>query len=411
MMLVFCLSFSDSVHSQTTSSPYSILGIGDIETKDFGRWFGMGSTGIALKNKGYINSLNPASLMGLEKNFIYFDIASRGRFSEYTLPGSDSSQPSNPDMAVRRITFACRPDDKCAFAFGLKPFSTVDYYFFQTNTILDNKTELTKIIDGSGGIYQMYGTYARKLSDKVSIGFTASYLFGSLVRNTQYMNEDLSFNIERNEYDRLSSFQLQAGLQYSSRLSKKITQHFGLTLSSPAVFKRAVTSEYKDQGVVVYSKTENKEKFYLPLAVGAGYALQFNNKITLSGDVLFSNWKQQKIEYYDSYTKPSQKISLGFEYSSKQRIGSEFFERWYLQFGISAETNYFYIAGKPLRSTAFTFGTGRTFSPRMSGYFGLEVGNRGGKTSNQISERFAQVMLGITLKEFWYNPRKFRKYN
>lgn len=410
--LVFYITISVNVYCQNTTSPYSILGIGDIETKDFGRWFGMGSTSIALKNAGYINSSNPASLTGLDKSLMYFDLVARGKFGSYTFPNTESESPSLPDLAIRRITFAYRSEEKSAFAFGLKPFSTVNYFLSQNNTVLDNKTELTKIIDGSGGTYQAYATYARKLNSKLSLGITASYLFGSLIRSTQYYSDDLTFNIERNEYDRLRSFQFQAGAQYSGKLSKRITQHFGVTVSNPTTFKRSLTTEYKDQEIILNTKTEIKNNFYLPLSVGAGYALQFNNKITLSADMLFSNWKKQKMEYHDSYTYPSQKTSFGFEYSKKKRVGNEVYEKWYLQSGFSAETNYFYIEGKLLKTTAFTLGAGKSFSRRLSGYLGLEAGTKGdSKTSNQISENFTQVVIGFTLKEFWHNTRKYGRYD
>ena len=410
--LVFCITSSVSGYCQNTTSPYSILGIGDIETKDFGRWFGMGSTSIALKSAGYINASNPASLVGLDKSVIYFDVASRAKFGSYTFPNSDSALPALPDLSIRRITFAWRSEGKSAFAFGLKPFSTVSYFLTQNNTVLDNRTELTKIIDGSGGTYQAYATYARQLNRNLSLGITASYLFGSLIRNTQYYSDDWAFNIERNEYEKLQTFQFQAGVQYSGKLSKRITQHLGVTVSNPAAFKRSLTTEYKEQAMVIDTKTEKKNNFYLPLFVGAGYALQFNNKITLSADMHFSNWKKQKIAYRDSYTNPSQKTSFGFEYSKKKRIGNEWYEKWYLQLGFSAETNYFYIEGKQLRSTAFTLGAGKAFSRSFSGYAGFEFGSKGdNKTSNQILENFSQVVIGFTLKEFWYNTRKYGRNN
>lgn len=247
MVFAICIIISIDTYCQNTTSPYSILGIGDVETNDFGRWFGMGSAGIALKSAGYINASNPASLIGLDKSLMYFDLASRAKFGSYTFPGSDSALTSLGDLAIRRITFAYRSEANSAFAFGLKPFSTVSYFLSQNNTVLDNSTELTKLIDGSGGTYQAYATYAKALSSKLSVGITASYLFGSLTRNTQYFSDDLSFNIERNEYEKLRTFQFQAGLQYTGKLSKRITQHLGVTVSNPATFKKASQPNIKNR--------------------------------------------------------------------------------------------------------------------------------------------------------------------
>jgi hypothetical protein len=49
-------------YSQNVSSPYSIIGIGDIETSYFNRTSGMANTGIAYRNNKYIILNNPASL-------------------------------------------------------------------------------------------------------------------------------------------------------------------------------------------------------------------------------------------------------------------------------------------------------------------------------------------------------------
>ncbi|MEI9958396.1 MAG: hypothetical protein WDM90_19300 [Ferruginibacter sp.] len=50
--------------AQNVSSPYSILGIGDIESDDYGRYSASGSAAVPGGNPGYYNFSNPASLTG-----------------------------------------------------------------------------------------------------------------------------------------------------------------------------------------------------------------------------------------------------------------------------------------------------------------------------------------------------------
>ena len=58
----------------STSSPYSGFGIGELETAAGGRNAGMGETGIALRSGLFFNSANPASLTSIEPQSFLLDM-------------------------------------------------------------------------------------------------------------------------------------------------------------------------------------------------------------------------------------------------------------------------------------------------------------------------------------------------
>ncbi len=136
--------------AQNTTSPYSILGLGDIETKDFGRWYGMGSTSIALGSPYYLNASNPASLMSLDERMMTFDLAHRGKTAKFMYPSADTFTTTTKDFSVRRASLAFKPNKHWAFSFGLKPYSTINYLLDETNVVYSNASVLSKTIDGSG---------------------------------------------------------------------------------------------------------------------------------------------------------------------------------------------------------------------------------------------------------------------
>jgi hypothetical protein len=68
--------------TQNNSSPYSILGIGDIEESYFNRTSGMANTGIAYRNKNYLTHNNPASVSELQEQFFMVEAAARGKPNE-----------------------------------------------------------------------------------------------------------------------------------------------------------------------------------------------------------------------------------------------------------------------------------------------------------------------------------------
>jgi hypothetical protein len=44
-------------------------------------------------------------------------------------------------------------------------------------------------------------------------------------------------------------------------------------------------------------------------------------------------------------------------------------------------------------------------------YTGIEIGNKGDKTLNQIKENYTQYTIGITLKDIWIGPKYSKRYD
>lgn len=411
--LVIVLLFAvpaKSVTAQNTTSPYSILGIGDIETKDFGRWYGMGSTSIALGSSSYINASNPASLMMLEERMMNFDLANRGKTARFMYPTTDTFTTTTKDFSVRRLSLAFKPNKKWAFSIGLKPYSTINYLLAEVNPAFSNSSVLAKTVDGSGGLNQVYFSYARSIGKNLSVGLTSSYYFGSANIKTDYYGTALSTTLDRQEYNIMSAFQFQLGLQYAAQLSATISHRIGITVSNPATVQQRLETEYFSSDVSIKKTNETKKNFELPLTAGAGYALIFNDRLTISADAVFSNWKKQTVDYPNSYTTPSARFSAGFEYANKKKVNNYSFENWYIQGGFNFENNYIKIQNKDLSSYGITAGFGKNLSRLISIYTGYEFGKKGNKDYGQITENYSQFVIGFTLKEFWFNYRKYGRY-
>jgi hypothetical protein len=95
---------------------------------------------------------------------------------------------------------------------------------------------------------------------------------------------------------------------------------------------------------------------------------------------------------------------------NKKKINQYKYENWYIQGGASIENNYIKIQNKDLYSVSFTVGLGKNLSRLMSVYTGYEYGVKGNTSYGQIRENYNQFVLGVTLKEFWYNMRKYGRY-
>src|SRR5450432_2337882 len=82
LILLLLLSYG-ALHSQSTNSPYSILGIGDIDNDYYNRTGGMANTGLAYRSDRFLINNNPASYTGLQPQFFSFELSTRGQFINY----------------------------------------------------------------------------------------------------------------------------------------------------------------------------------------------------------------------------------------------------------------------------------------------------------------------------------------
>ena len=107
LLTVAVLLVCSAALGQNVTSPYSIIGIGDIETSYFNRTSGMANTGIAYRSSNSIILNNPASLSDLTNQLFIVELSGRGRVVGYSgsavAPGT-----TGKDFAVDRFSLGIR---------------------------------------------------------------------------------------------------------------------------------------------------------------------------------------------------------------------------------------------------------------------------------------------------------------
>lgn len=412
-----CLGWVQSF-SQNVSSPYSILGIGDIDTKDYGRYFGSGNASLARRDAGSYNFSNPASLTALSTKTMNFDISMRGRSSRFGSPSFDTLTGTTKDFIVKRITLAIGLSQRSGLAIGLRPYSSVNYQYSSEDIILDGVTPFVKNIQGHGGLNQAYLSYGHRLGKRFSVGLTGTALFGQSIKETTYEGNSLELLVQKKETKSYYGSNLQAGLQFSTLAKRKWQHSLGLTTTLGSVLHGQTSLEYFENDQLLTKTVEDAEDFKLPVSAGIGYTATYRNKLNLSAEANYYHWAYQKVDYTRSYTYPSARFSLGMEYSKKitYRNWSDpniqrQIERWHLGWGLSAENSYIRINGQNMWDYSLSLGAGYNILNGVSLYSGLEFGRKGNLSLGQFRERYTQYILGITLKEIWLGPRYTHRYN
>jgi len=399
-------------NTQNITSPYSILGIGDVETKDFGRYFITGNTAGSRRDAGSYNNANPAALTALPFKTMHFDLAFRGRSSYYNLPVSGDRTDISKDFTIKRGTLAFKVTEKTGFAFGIQPYSTVNYQYSEIAKITDGNESYLKYTEGTGGLNQFFVSVGRSFGKHVSAGLTSSWLFGSLQRNTTYYSSSLALDILKEDRDFYTGGNFKAGLQfYSEEKSIRPWKHtIGLTGTISTGLNGQLTSTYTKNSTLLVKYLTDNRRFELPLQAGFSYTATRKNKLSFSAEANYYYWKYQDLAYKNSYTAPGFRLSAGMDYSFKKNTYQGLLEKTFLGWGVHAEESYMRINGKPLRDYSVSFGGGFSPARTISLYGGVELGIKGDR-AGQYKENYTQFIFGITVKDIWLGTKKFGRYN
>jgi hypothetical protein len=255
--LLIVMLISIATNAQTlTSSPYSRYGIGDIANKGFGRNKAIGNTGIALRSPYHLNPVNPASYSALDSLSFIYEFGILGKQTKFKTSNMNYSQ-NNININFIAIGFPVTKFWFCSV--GLLPYSHVGYSI-KTDSVYQSidSLRIQNYYNGSGGINQFYFGNSIKLSKKLSLGVSMSYLFGSLTQanSTVFPNDVNSFELITQKHIKVNDFYFNYGLQYSDSIKHNYSYTVGLIFDNQSKIS-ASKSEIATN--FIYSNTSKRE--------------------------------------------------------------------------------------------------------------------------------------------------------
>lgn len=408
--LSFVVAFK-ALDAQTNASPYSIAGIGDIESGYFDRSSGMANTGVSLSSNRFLYQANPAALSGLDDYFFAVELSGRYKNISYTGNPITNTVTNSADLQIGRLALGLKIQKWWGVGVGLMPFSSSNYSFYSKKDIEGSGDYTDAYYEGSGGVNQAYITNSIRPFKNFSVGVQASYLFGSLSQ-TETLGYNTSTPIASTRDIYLSKMFLKAGLQYKLKLAKKWQLAVGATASNKAQLDAQYILNVKEGSTaIVTDKTLQETFFKLPVMYSFGGALIFDKKITVSADYQKQNWNDINSTGLNYRLVNSDRISGGIEYSKKVNFANGTYEKWFLQGGAFYSNSYLMIKGVQLNQKGFTIGAGFTplRSPQLALQGNLEFGNRGTTSNNLIKENYTQATISIFYRDFWLT--KVKRYD
>jgi hypothetical protein len=465
-ILLFISNYS--IAQIATSSPYSRYGAGEITPKGFVKGFAMGSTCIAMQNDSsamyFINSGNPASYSNMRLTVAELGV----NFSRLQLESIGTKKTVN-NGSVGYLALAFPFKKWWGASAGLMPYSAVGYKVSEKQTIT-NVGDVNFLYEGAGGINQVYFGNAikplyglpkrfinsqkyrdlkaekkdstinkilnrRKSLQSLSLGFNASYMFGSisLVQHSVFPFSSNAFNTRTGTSTRVGDVYFDYGAQYAftidSMKGRDLKDNVQLLLGATFATQTNINTKIDSLSYTYYNNTygyqiskdtikntqNSKGRITLPACFGFGLGFKKGNKWFVSSDFAMQSWSKYKEQNVSQGLKDSWRVSVGLQYipNSKANGKGNYYRRMNYRIGARYAQTSIELKNTPIIENAVSFGlglpVGRNFLLQNFSMVNIsvELGQRGAITNGLIKEQFFKAVLGFTINDKWFIKPKF----
>jgi hypothetical protein len=372
-------------------SSYSRYGYGLLYLRDGVKAVAMGGTGIAISDSVTIFYLNPAALASVRTTHIQVG----GLYDRATMT-LDGNSAVFHEVNVNGLGILIPLKRGSAMAFGLQPYSQVNYELSESS-LVDGK-EAEQSLSGDGGLDVFYLALASTIG-QVKFGVTADFYFG-LISETWRVNfssGDLSYTQDQTATN-FRGFGVHAGLHVNMK-----NWQWGWAAGTPVNLSGETRIDTR------YDTDDNPKpaESKLPFWYGWGAAYQPSVRWLFSAELRGQQWggvsspSMLDAKRIDSYV-----LGFGVEFTpSRDRlnVGKGLHYR--------AGANYGRLPYKEASDTTIpewnvTAGFGVPFNRGASSVdFAVEWGKRG-SSENLIQENILRFSMSINGSERWFQRRR-----
>lgn len=418
LIMVALLATINGFSQANYSSPYSRYGIGDLTYTNHPAQMSMGGLSVAMRNSKLINYRNPASYTAYDSMSFVFDGGVRQRISNWeTLNNSQQSEFSS----LGYLTMGFPVTQWLKVTTGLIPLSDVGYQI-NDQRIVDGIGDVEQIYEGDGGINEFFIGGGVQLSEHLSLGVNASYVWGDidLSRLTSFPDSLYYWSAKVSKNRHISDVKFSYGLQYIQPINEDWRAIGGITYSNSAGLEateehistqllRNPNSGLESVNDTISHSPNNDGTISLPASYGAGIMFEKNNRLKLGLDYRFENWQDFEAFGTPDSLQNSSYIALGAEYLPEHNVLSSYFRKIKYRMGLHYSDTYLQLNNTQLTEVGIAFGVGLPVQSSGSSInLGVEVGRRGTTDNALVKENYFKFTLGISIFERWFIKRKYQ---
>ena len=209
--------FHTSAQNFKVNAPNSRLGIGEYFNEGLSRNVAMGGIGVSNPHQLFINVSNPALLS--ETKYTVFE---GGLLRQFRSLKTNSATQGSADLIPAYIAISLPITKSWKSGFLLSPYTYSNYNSSYEREVIGSTSgeTTTTTIEGFGGLNKFSFINGVKIGSNLSLGLTASYLFGKQEDNETSQLSTTSSYTTINEKSYYSGFQFKSGIAYRKELKK-----------------------------------------------------------------------------------------------------------------------------------------------------------------------------------------------
>jgi len=432
--------------AQTSSinafSPYTMYGLGELSTPGSLAMRSMGGAGVALRNPGVMNMLNPAAFSAAPQKSFLFSFGLEGQnYYNFQQDNGATKKSAYNTFNFHDIAFQLPLTKRLGLGMSLSPYSSVGYRtkyyrdYDPEDPVWGNVGPVQYAYEGEGDVTEVKVGVGWEVFKNFSIGAAAQYYWGKIDRSytavATAITGEGSFNpiVGKSSYG-ISRFKGQVGVQWNAIFTSKRALTFGATYDfggdlRPKSEERIYTSDL--YGTAVKGDTTTL-KLVLPkqLAVGVSYQTA---KWSVGLDYVFQNWGGSNKdavrtalgstgERFDVAYRNTSTVKFGVEFTPNRYDARSFMKRWSYRAGFRYGAYNQTFGGHDLNQYAVTLGFGIPvhFFGSTSIDLGVEYGCRGFNVAERVGlvrQRYFKFAVGFSLfagsenGEYWFVRPKY----
>ncbi|MFD2513951.1 hypothetical protein ACFSRY_08750 [Pontibacter locisalis] len=402
------------------NTPYSRYGLGEYNY-NLGnvRNAGMAGVGISAGNSYQANTANPALLY--YNSITVFDMGIAGEVKSIK---NESQKQIDSNANLYNLTLAVPVSKRWSAAVGLRPYTTVNYEIRSTSALESNPRAIIESrYTGEGGLSEIFFGHGVKVADGLTVGGSASYVFGTITKEAASLVQDDSLanigqtRIVYSERTRYDSFLFRAGANYRKQLRDKLYLSTGVVYALSTDFeaerkasyeRRTLSDNVVDENILPDSSTTN---INVPSSLRAGITVDNGTNLTLGADLYMQQWS--KFSGFDgrSDLADSYRVAVGGEFTPDANSIDNFFKRITYRTGVYYGNSPYKINGEQITdkgvTAGFTMPLGRsTIYDLYQLNAAIGYGNRGTTDNGLIAENYFQFSVGFTVNSRWFIKRR-----
>ena len=447
--VVACVAFGiSSVSAQggaavTAYSPYTMFGIGELQTIGTSQMRAMGGVGVAWRSTQMPSIVNPAGYSATMQKSFLFNVGLEGNFLQNRQKqySGDSytgiAKNGKNSVNIHEVAVQFPLTKGLGMGLSLMPYSSVGYkmsFLDQGNEIAGNVGSASYTYSGDGDVTEVKLGVGWEPFKNFSIGIAAKYYWGKINHNytsavdNNFVGQSSFYSVIGTDEYAISNFKFQVGMQWNALSNDKHLLTFGATYDYGGGLRPKVTKSLLLNNV--YSTEafyeESVSQMQLPHSVKAGVRYQ-NSKFAAAAEYEFQAWgsgnkgrfeeninNNMKVQYVDTHT-----AKVGFSYTPNRFDVRNYFKRVSYRVGVRYSNYYQAYNGHGIQQYAITAGFG--FPLKFMGTSSIDVnfeyGLRGALNTminnapkiGMIRQDYFKVGLGFSLfgEDYWFVRPKY----